>query len=48
VFHGAFTYAIAAGGVKGAAESAFTSALRFAAGVAARSCRTFGTRAWMS
>ena len=45
VFHGAFTYAVAAHGALD--EGVFTTALRFAAEVAARSCRTFGTRAWM-
>jgi sugar/nucleoside kinase (ribokinase family) len=45
VFHGALTHAIAAHGALD--EDAFTSALRFAAEVAARSCRSFGTRAWM-
>jgi hypothetical protein len=29
-------------------EGVFTAALRFAAEVAARSCLTFGTRAWMN
>ena len=48
VFHGAFTYAVAEGAAGGTLdEGTFTAALRFAAEVAARSCRTFGTRAWM-
>jgi sugar/nucleoside kinase (ribokinase family) len=45
VFHGAFAYAVAGAGVLD--EPVFTAALAFAAGVAARSCRSFGTRAWM-
>ncbi|MCL2582799.1 MAG: PfkB family carbohydrate kinase [Streptosporangiales bacterium] len=46
VFHGAFLHAIASGG-EVLDETAFTAALRFAGEVAARSCESFGTRAWM-
>jgi sugar/nucleoside kinase (ribokinase family) len=46
VFHGAFTHAIAARPVLG--ENELASALQFAASVAAHSCQTFGTRAWMA
>jgi sugar/nucleoside kinase (ribokinase family) len=46
VFHGAFTHAIAAHAMPG--ENELAAALRFAATVAAHSCRTFGTRAWMT
>ena len=45
VFHGAFMYTIAEHGILN--DDAFVSALRFGADVAARSCRAFGTRAWM-
>jgi len=45
VFHGAFAYALAGAGALD--EAVFTAALAFAAGVAARSCRSFGTRNWM-
>jgi len=46
VFHGAFTRAIAARPVLG--ENELATALQFAAAVAAYSCQTFGTRAWMA
>jgi len=46
VFHGAFTHAIAASPVLG--ENELATALQFAATVAAHSCQTFGTRAWMA
>jgi len=46
VFHGAFTYAIAAR--PRLSDSEIATALRFAASVAAHSCQTFGTRAWMA
>lgn len=46
VFHGAFTYAVAPG-TGDLDEGAFAAALRFAGEVAARSCESFGTRAWM-
>lgn len=45
IFHGAFTHAIARAG--SVSEASFGEALRFAAELAAHSCRTFGTRAWM-
>jgi sugar/nucleoside kinase (ribokinase family) len=45
IFHGAFTHAIANGRPVNA--DAISAALRFAAEVAATSCRTFGTRTWM-
>jgi sugar/nucleoside kinase (ribokinase family) len=45
VFHGAFAYVLAGTGTLD--EAVFTAALREAADVAARSCRYFGTRAWM-
>jgi sugar/nucleoside kinase (ribokinase family) len=45
IFHGAFTHAIA--GRHPVSAGAFGAALRVAAGVAAASCRAFGTRAWM-
>jgi sugar/nucleoside kinase (ribokinase family) len=45
VFHGAFAYAVAGAGALDV--TVFTAALAFAAGVAARSCRSFGTRSWM-
>ena len=56
IFHGAFAHAIAgvamAGltrdGVATAGPESFSSGLRFAALVAAHSCRTFGTRSWMA
>ena len=48
VFHGAFTHAVATTGEGVIGEHTFISALRFAAKVAARSCRSFGTRAWMA
>ena len=46
IFHGAFTYAMAGAGAVD--PESFGSALRFAACVAAHSCRTFGTRSWMA
>jgi len=46
VFHGALTHAIAARPVDD--DISFGTALQFAAGVAAYSCQTFGTRAWMN
>jgi sugar/nucleoside kinase (ribokinase family) len=45
IFHGAIAHAIAGAGTLD--EPLFTSALRFAAELAAHSCRTFGTRSWM-
>lgn len=46
IFHGAFSHALARGdGLLD--EYGFAWALGFAADVAAHSCRTFGTRAWM-
>jgi sugar/nucleoside kinase (ribokinase family) len=45
IFHGAFTYAIARADL--VSEASFGEALRFAAELAAHSCRTFGTRTWM-
>jgi len=45
VFHGALTYALAR--EPEINEYSFDSALRFATGVAAHSCGTFGTRTWM-
>jgi len=39
IFHGAFCYAIL--------QKPFSDALAFAAGIAAHSCRFFGTRRWM-
>jgi sugar/nucleoside kinase (ribokinase family) len=46
VFHGAFTHAIAARAVP--SENELATALQFAATVAAYSCQSFGTRAWMA
>ena len=46
VFCGALMHAIAAQPV--ADDESFGAALQFAAGVAAYSCQTFGTRAWMN
>lgn len=46
VFHGAFAYAVAGAGDLD--EARFTSALARAAAVAAASCRSFGTREWMT
>jgi sugar/nucleoside kinase (ribokinase family) len=46
VFHGAFAHAMA--GVGAVDPESFSSALRFAACVAAHSCRSFGTRDWMA
>jgi sugar/nucleoside kinase (ribokinase family) len=46
VFHGALTHTIAARPVVD--DDSFGTALQFAAGVAAYSCQTFGTRAWMN
>jgi sugar/nucleoside kinase (ribokinase family) len=46
VFHGAFAHAIAGAGAVD--PESFSSALRFAACVAAHSCRSFGTRSWMT
>lgn len=46
VFHGAFAHALAGMGADG--PESFSSALRFAARVAAHSCQTFGTRSWMA
>jgi sugar/nucleoside kinase (ribokinase family) len=46
VFHGALTHAITARPV--ADDNSFGTALQFAAEVAAYSCQTFGTRAWMN
>jgi sugar/nucleoside kinase (ribokinase family) len=46
VFHGAFTHAIAACAVP--SENDLATALQFAATVAAYSCQSFGTRAWMA
>lgn len=45
IFHGAFMHAIT--GPDAVNADSFRSALEFAAGVAAHSCRTFGTRGWM-
>jgi sugar/nucleoside kinase (ribokinase family) len=45
IFHGAFTHAIA--GQPAVHPESFGMSLRFAAAVAAHSCATFGTRAWM-
>jgi sugar/nucleoside kinase (ribokinase family) len=45
VFHGAFTYAVTVNGALD--EGSFVAALGFATEVAGRSCRSFGTRAWM-
>jgi sugar/nucleoside kinase (ribokinase family) len=46
VFRGALMHAIAARPVVD--DDSFGTALQFAAGVAAYSCQTFGTRAWMN
>jgi sugar/nucleoside kinase (ribokinase family) len=46
VFHGALTYAIAA--QPSVDDDSFGTAVQFAAEVAAYSCQTFGTRAWMN
>jgi sugar/nucleoside kinase (ribokinase family) len=46
VFHGALTHAIAAQPVVD--DDSFGTALQFAAEVAAYSCQSFGTRAWMN
>src|SRR5205085_5300572 len=46
VLHGAFAYALATAGVLD--EGSFLAALRRAVAVAAASCRSFGTREWMS
>ena len=46
VFYGALTHAIATRPVLD--DDSFGTALQFAAGVAAYSCQTFGTRAWMN
>ncbi len=43
VFHGAFAHRL----VSIAADAPFVDALRYAAAVAAHSCRHFGTRAWI-
>jgi len=45
IFHGAFTYAVAT--ADSVSEASVGEALRFAAELAADSCRTFGTRTWM-
>jgi sugar/nucleoside kinase (ribokinase family) len=45
VLHGAFAYALAGAGSLD--EAAFVAALRYSVGVAAASCRSFGTREWM-
>lgn len=45
VFHGALVHSIS--GAEIIDESLFRSSLEFSAKVAAHSCRTFGTRAWM-
>ena len=55
VFHGAFTYAIATRALRGPrgpravpGADELATALQFAATVAAHSCQSFGTRAWMT
>jgi sugar/nucleoside kinase (ribokinase family) len=45
IFHGAFAYAIS--GARRIDSAGFVSALQAGAKVAARSCQSFGTRAWM-
>ncbi|MBO0821953.1 MAG: kinase [Nocardiopsaceae bacterium] len=45
IFHGALIHGLA--GAEALGKDSFRSALEFAASVAAHSCRTFGTRAWM-
>ncbi|MFE7170728.1 PfkB family carbohydrate kinase [Streptomyces sp. NPDC057616] len=45
--HGALTHGLATTAAHGLTPETFTEALRCAASVAARSCASFGTRAWM-